>query len=149
MKVSRRPLLLGILAGGLGGCLELESAAFSPGDDDESDDDGDDNELEGDVEADLLLEQLGVVEVTVESIELDGQGYHIETQTRGNVDEEINRIASAYSSIAENIESDISVRIQDRGLTQENFRIEHEWGLSHARGEIDDGEYMELIRETL
>ena len=143
-------MVLGVLIGGLGGCLELESAAFSPGDDDDSEDDGDDDdELEGDPEADLLLEQLDIVELSVESIEQDGQGYHIDIQTGGNVDEEVNRVASAYSSIAEEIESDISVRIQDRGLTQAEFYIEHEWGLSHARGEIEDGEYMEKILEQL
>lgn len=131
------------------GCVELESAAFGGDEGDEPDDEDDDDEPFEDAELERLRDVLEASEVDILELERDGEAFHLEMQTGGNVDTDINRVASAYSAVATEVEGDLTVRIEDRGLTEGEFEIEHEWAEEHNQGTISDGEYMAAVMDTL
>lgn len=132
------------------GCVELESAAFSDGsDEDDNDEDDDDDDPIDDEELERVRNMLSAAEVEVLTLKRDGDGFFLEIQTSGNTDRDVNRVASAFSSVATDVEGDLSVRIEDRGLTDGTFEIEHEWGERHASGEWSDQEYLAQILETV
>lgn len=132
------------------GCVELESAAFGGDeDDDDTGDNGDDEEPFEDGELEQFRTMLTAAEVEVLELERTDDGFHLEMQTGGNVETDVNRVASAFSSVATDVEGDLTVRIEDRGLTEGNFEIEHEWAEEHAGGSISDEEYMAAVLDTL
>ena len=134
------------------GCVDLESAAFGGGDNDDDIDEGGDDEdddLFEDEELEEFWNMLIASEVEVLDLEREGNGFHLEMQTSGNVDTDVNRVASAFSSVATAVDGDLTVRIEDRGLTEGTFEIQHEWALDHANGSISDEEYMAAILDTL
>lgn len=134
----------------LAGCVDIEGAGFATGDDEEdTDEDGEDDEIDIDEELDHFFNILEDAGVEVLELHRENGTFQLEIQTGGNVDEDINRVASAYSVAAPELEADLEVRIEDRGLTLDTFEIEHEWALDHSQGRIDDQEYLQRVQETV
>ena len=131
------------------GCVELESAAFGDGSGEDDNVEDDDDDPIDDEELERVRNMLSAAEVEVLTLKRDGDGFFLEIQTSGNTDRDVNRVASAFSSVATDVEGDLSVRIEDRGLTDGTFEIEHEWAEEHNQGAITDGEYMARVMETL
>lgn len=72
----------------------------------------------------------------------------LEVQTTGDIDEDVREAAGAYATVAGNLDEDLRVRVEDRGLHQETFEVERDWARDFAEGRINDEEYMSRITET-
>lgn len=129
----------------IAGCIETETIGFGTGNDEGTPENDEDHFGEFSEEFRSILEEMGVEvnELTV------NDEYHLELQTSGDVDTDLQRVASAYVTMAEDLEYDLSVRVVDRGLTEATFEIELEWAQEHAEGLIDDAELMARIQETM
>lgn len=147
----KRRGVLGLAVGlcATAGCVELESAAFGADDSDDQEDEGGDDESPPEGEAGVLVETLEAIEVDVTGYDEGSAEIDLDIQTSGNVDTDVNQIASAYSSVAPEMSKDLAVRIEDRGLTEARLDIEHEWAIDHAEGRMTDQEYLSEIRETM
>ena len=147
----RKILGILVLGGGLSGCLGDEGGGFGSNDDspEETDEADDDTTTDGDDDTTAeLREGFEEAGINVLEIEIENETIYLEAQTSGNVDTDIRDIAGAYASLSETVEKDLSVRIEDRGLTEETFEIELEWARAFLNDELSDEEYLEKINET-
>ena len=127
------------------GCVDLESAGFQADDEEDSaDEEESDDETENGISK--FSDALSEADVEVLDLESDGEELSLRIQTRGDIDEDLNRVASVYSAVIESLSEDLSLVIEDRGLIQEEFFIEHEWALDHSEGRMTDEAYLQQIR---
>ena len=127
------------------GCVDLESAGFQTDDEEDSaDEEVSDDENQNRISE--FSDALSDADVEVLELESDGEELSLRIQTRGDIDEDLNRVASVYSGVIENLSEDLSLVIEDRGLTQEEFFIEREWALDHSEGRMTDEAYLQQIR---
>lgn len=135
------------------GCLGGDSGSgFSAGGSnggDEDDEEGDNagNGVIGD-DVETLRERFESQGLDVRDAETDAETIVFQIQTSGDVDEDIRRAASAYATEIGNLDRDLRVRVEDRGLHQETFEIEAEWAQQFVDGRIGDNEYLDRINET-
>lgn len=132
------------------GCVETETIGFG---DSNGDEEGTpDENSNGDNTFDELLDEfydiLEELNVDVEELTLEDE-YRLVMQTSGTIETDINRVASAYVTMSPDLEHDLFVRVEDRGLTEGTFSIELEWAQQHHAGQLTDEELVELIQDTL
>lgn len=148
--MKRRAVLgLAVTACVSAGCVELESAAFGADDSDGEGDEGGDEDSPPEGESGILLETLEAIGVDVTGYDEGSTSIDLDVQTSGNLDTDVNQIASGYSSVATDMSKDLSVRVEDRGLTEARLEIEHEWAVDHAEGRKSDQEYLLAIQDTM
>lgn len=138
------------MVGALSGCLGDSSGGFIGDDADDAADSADADVGDEDREdgAQTLRSELEARDLTVNNVELDPDRIVVELQTSGDIDEDIRITAGAFATVARDIEDDIHVRVFDRGLTQESFRIENEWAIAFTDQQMSDEEYIDQIDET-
>ncbi len=72
----------------------------------------------------------------------------LKVQTSGDINEDIREASGAYASVVGQLEQDLHVRIEDRGLHQESFEIRRDWAVAFIEGRIEDEEYITRINDT-
>ena len=157
MKQTRR----GLLGAGslcalslLGGCLGEEmSGGFSVGDDNAQEQEeqahvSDDEESTTDEPIDQLAAHGRERGMNILSIEMENETIVIVLQTSGDRNQDITTAAGVYATTVQALDADLRVRVEDRGLYQERFEIQHSWAEQFVAGAIDDQEYLDRIEET-
>lgn len=136
----------------MSGCVDIDGVGFDPLEEDDDTADqtaADGNDVTGiDESRETLETYLEAAEVEINNLTANDE-FSLDAQTEGDLDEDINRIASAYSSAAPELDRDLVVRIEDRGITEARFEIEHETALEHHNGEISDQDYLGQIHDQL
>ncbi|MFP4625590.1 MAG: hypothetical protein ACOCQ3_00480 [Natronomonas sp.] len=112
------------------------------GDDDEAGDGGDEEGVEHVTES-FEARGFDLLEATQ-----DGDTIVVEVQTTGDGDEDVRLAASAYATVAGEVERDLLVTVEDRGLREGSFEIQREWASGFADERISDQEYLDKIEET-
>ncbi|RQG89171.1 hypothetical protein EA462_12450 [Natrarchaeobius halalkaliphilus] len=156
-RVFGRTVAVGIGSVIAGGCLGggADGGSTSDPDSAQTDDDAASSSDEGSP-ADDGRESAQALEAGFDSrgldvleSEVDGSDRIVMTiQTSGNLDEDIRIAGGAYATEAQQIERDLTVRTEDRGLHQETFTIERDWAVRVATDRMSDEEYLERIEET-
>lgn len=136
----------------LGGCLGEEmSGGFSPEESDDETEGGGADENEGGLlsdEIEALQEQFDEQGLNVLDVDVTDAFIVFDVQTTGDIDEDVRVASGAYATLSAELERDLRVRIEDRGLHQETFEIELEWARQFVEGRLSDEEYLEQIEET-
>lgn len=145
--MNRRSLLQSIPVGvvAFSGCLG-DGGGF--GSDDEST--GSDNESEVDAQegAELLTKSFESRDLDVLEATQDDEMIVVEIQTTGEVDEDVRIAAGAYATVSRDLDRNLRVTVEDRGLREETFEIELQWARSFLDERITDREYLDRIEGT-
>lgn len=144
--MHRRSVLRSILIGAVSvaGCLGDDGGfgAENESGGEEEPDDGDPAGMEH------VTESFGSRGFDVLDATQDADTIVLEIQTTGDADEDVRVAAGAYATVARQIERDLLVHVEDRGLRQETFEIELEWARLFLDERISDQEYIERIEGT-
>lgn len=145
--MNRRSLLQSVSVGVVvvAGCLG-NGGGF--GADDESTGSDDESEDDGQVGAETLTESLESRNLDVLVATQDDETIVVEIQTTGDVDEDVRITAGAYATVSRDLERDLRVTVEDRGLREETFEIELEWAREFLDERITDQEYLDRIEDT-
>ena len=147
--MQRRSLLLGVgVLASVSGCMGDGGGGFVGDDDDDTADDADDGDADREDGADTLRSEFEARDLTVNDVTLEDGRIVVDLQTTGDIDEDIRLAAGAFATVAADVGEDVHVRIEDRGLSQDSFTIEYEWGIDFADQQLSDEEYLDLINET-
>jgi hypothetical protein len=86
--------------------------------------------------------------IEVLSVAAEESRIELTMQTSGDLDDDIRRTAGAYATAATTLDRDLSVRVEDRGLSEARFEIRHEWARQFADDRLGDREYIDRINDT-
>ncbi|ESS07938.1 MAG: hypothetical protein A07HN63_02444, partial [uncultured archaeon A07HN63] len=77
-------------------------------------------------------------DLTVRSTSLSTDEIVIKAQTSGDIAEDMRLAAQVYVNFYTQLDRDLRVRIEDRGLTEATFVIKRRWAKARASKQIDD-----------
>ncbi len=147
-RTALRSASAAIVSLSLAGCLGEEvSGGFSSGDEDE-DESEDDDAAELSSEAETVVDQFESRDVEITAAEEDDEEIVVTIQTSGSIDDDMVTAASVYATVVESVDRDLRVRVEDRGMFEESFRIEHEWAEKYVNDRLSDSEFIEKINES-
>ena len=151
MHVISRRLFAVVVVTGTVGCLGRENGGGFQQDDDADDDETEDGS--GDTESlpetvEHLRDHFDERGLDVLDTSIDGDWAVFEIQTAGDIDDDIQTAAGAFATYAVEVEYDLLVRVEDRGMFQERFEIKRAWAQEFIEERIDDDTYLERIEAT-
>jgi hypothetical protein len=146
--MNRRGILTTLTIGitGLAGCVgDEEDGGFDGNEEAQTNEDETEDAL-SDVQQ-SFRDQLNK-DLTVQSTSLTADEIVVKAQTSGDIDEDIRLASQAYVNSYTQLDRDLRVRIEDRGLTEATFVIKRRWADARASKQIDDREYLSRINNT-
>lgn len=144
--MNRRALLTtgAVWLTGLAGCLGQQDGGFGGSEEEQADTDS----AGGLSETQQAFRDQLDEDLTVSSISTTAAEIVVTAQTSGDIGEDMRLAAQAYVNFHTQLDRDLRISIEDRGLTKATFVVKRQWAEAFANDQIDDAQYLSRISDT-